>query len=465
MASGIKADGVAAAARDPADVLAPDEVRKREKFLPVTRFALLDRLTRTHVWPEGKAREARRFFKYLDYWRRQQYGARVLALEQFYEPFNPDSDLLVTRKFTDAERGRLQKEVVTGVRKLLVQANYVAIDPTDVAQILTRDSAYGLDLSVDLDEFEELLIYYRGASNRKDQRRYPHKFWRKQEFDVPIFRRLMVLFKLKPRARRVEEVMRKRRCDRREAERVVTRTRGMIPASVKVDSIYMKLFKNMPRADIEMIFPNTKVRFRLLDKLKLGVSGGAGVGVGLFSAAGKIAVVASNPIAAAGAVAGLGGIAFRQAVNFLNQRQKYMVVMAQNLYFHAMADNRGVMVKLADRAAEEDIKEEMLLYSVLAKETVKRSDLTAVDQAIEEFLSKSFGLVVDFDINDALERLLADGIVTESAEGVLVALQPKQAALHIDAKWDTFLDDLPEPGPTEVGEEYDDERAAEQAGA
>ena len=65
----------------------------------------------------------------------------------------------------------------------------------------------------------------------------------------------------------------------------------------------------------------------------------------------------------------------RQATNFINQRNRYMVVMARNLYFHAMADNRGVMTLLADRAAEEDIKEEMLLYSVLAKERINIRDL------------------------------------------------------------------------------------------
>ena len=57
-----------------------------------------------------------------------------------------------------------------------------------------------------------------------------------------------------------------------------------------------------------------------------------------------------------------------------------MVVMAQNLYFHAMADNRGVMTLLADRAAEEDVKEEMLLYSVLAKEPANIRDLGQVDR-------------------------------------------------------------------------------------
>src|SRR5690606_17533775 len=121
------------------------------------------------------------------------------------------------------------------------------------------------------------------------------------------------------------------------------------------------------------------------DKIKLAVTGGGALGMGAVGAAGKIALAASNPIAAAGAVAGLGGIAFRQAVNFLNQRQRYMVILAQNLYFHAMADNRGVMIKLADRAAEEDVKEEILLYSVLAKEPATWADLHDIDKAIEQY--------------------------------------------------------------------------------
>jgi hypothetical protein len=187
------------------------------------------------------------------------------------------------------------------------------------------------------------------------------------------------------------------------------------------------------------------VRFRFFDKIRLGATASGGLGLGAFGAAGKIALLATNPIAAAGALVGLGGIAFRQAVNFMNQKQRYMVVMAQNLYFHAMADNGGVMLKLGARAAEEDIKEEMLLYSVLTKERARRQDLPDIDAAIEQYLAASFGVSVDFDISDALERLIADGLVVEHPDGRLEAMQPKEGALHIDKKWDAFLDQLPEP--------------------
>lgn len=428
------------------DALKPESVRGRERFIPVTRFALLDRLTAPTAWPAvTEAKEARRFFRYLDHWRRQQYNAELHELEETYEPFSPDSDLLLTRAFTGQERAVMQARVVEGMQRILAQANYVRIDHNDVQQILTQDSAYGLDLHVDLDVFEEVLLYYRGASTKRDRRRRWQKFYLHEQFDIPIFQRLFLLFKLKPFDRHVQQVMEKKKLSRREAEKEVKRARESIPTEVKDSCIYMKLFKNIPRSDLEMVFPNTRVRFRFYDKLRLGATAGGGLTLGTVSAAGKIALLVSNPIAAAGALIGLGGIAFRQAVNFMNQKQRYMVVMAQNLYFHAMADNRGVMLKLAARAAEEDIKEEMLLYAVLTKEAAHRKDIPEIDVAIEQYLAASFGVSVDFDITDALDRLIADGIVVEKPDGTLLALPPKDAALHIDRKWDLLLDQLPEP--------------------
>ena len=51
------------------------------------------------IMPDGS-------FRYLAYWRQQQYNTEVMKLDHAYEPFNPDSDLLMTRQFTDDERTR-----------------------------------------------------------------------------------------------------------------------------------------------------------------------------------------------------------------------------------------------------------------------------------------------------------------------------------------------------------------------
>ena len=344
---------------------------------------------------------------------------KLLELEQTYEPFSPDTDLLKTRTYSAEERVVMQKRLIRQMAELLEQSNFTRVDPANVHFILTKDSAYGLDLQVDLNAFEEILIYYRGATTISEYRRdVKRAYMRWKEVRIPVFQRLCLLFKLKPFDVRVREVMQESKIDRKEAEKIVRQLRGLLPATVTSDYVYIKLFKNMPRSDVEMIFPNTKVRFRLFDKIKFGVTAGGGVGMGVFGTVGKIAI-ASNPYTLAAAVAGLGGVALRQASAFINQRTRYMVVLAQNLYFHAMADNRGVMTLLADRAAEEDIKEEMLLYSVLAKERVNIRDLRQVDAAIEQYLKTTFDIDVNFDVDDALQRLKAEGIVNELPDGTL----------------------------------------------
>ncbi len=436
------------------EIIAKHSDATRETFIPITKTALIDRLTHANAWAPGVAKEARKFFQYLDYWRRQTYSAGLRDVDKSYEAFNPDSDLLTTRAFSATDRKKMQANVVAHVKGLLKQANYIQVDPKDL-DLLAKGSHYGLELQVDLDAFDELLVYYRGRSSTMEQRRDARKFYRKVEFEVPIFRRLFVLFKLKPAEQRVGELMRKHSWSRKEAERHVKKVRSLLSAQIRSDNIYMKLFKNMPRSDIEMIFPNTRVAFRRFDKIKLGLTSGGSVGMGMFGAAGKIALAASNPVAAIGAVAGLGGIALRQGVNFMNQRQRYMVVMAQNLYFHAMADNRSAMIKLADRAAEEDFKEEMLLYCVLAKTPASRDQLKDVDRGIENYLRNTFEIDVDFDVSEALGRLIDDKLVTEDATGLFTVLQPAEAALLIDAKWDVFLNNLVEDD-TSLGVEVDD---------
>jgi hypothetical protein len=276
--------------------------------------------------------------------------------------------------------------------------------------------------------------------------------WRERK--VPVFQRLCILLTLQPFDVRVAEVMREEKVDKKEAEGRVRRLRKLLPDTVSSDYVYVKLFKNMPRSDVEMIFPNTKVRFRMFDKIKFGVTASSGVGMGVVGTASKIAI-ASNPYTLFAALVGLGGVAVRQASAFINQRNRYMVVMARNLYFHSMADNRGVMTLLADRAAEEDIKEEMLLYSVVAKERVNIRDLESTDEAIERYLEQTFGIDVNFDVEDALTRLKQDGIVEELADGTLQALPPREAALHIDKLWDSCLDQLPDITGTGEGREIE----------
>ncbi len=158
-------------------VIADDAERKRERFIPVTRFALFERLSQPLAWPAGQGAEARRFFRYLDYWRQQQYNSRTARA---------GADLravLARQRSVDDARSSRRRDALLCSTASLPASKRSCSRPTTSAStrmisqlIMTRDSAYGLDLHVDMNAFDEIAIYYRGASNRKHERRRYKKF-------------------------------------------------------------------------------------------------------------------------------------------------------------------------------------------------------------------------------------------------------------------------------------------------
>ena len=144
----------------------------REKFLPVTRHALLDRLTRP---TSGRtAMPCRRAASCAT----STTGAgmptpmKLLELEQVYEPFSPDTDLLHTRTFSAEERAD-DAQAAGGADVGAARAGqlHARRSGSSFHIILTKESHYGLDLQVDINAFEEILIFYRGATTITERHR------------------------------------------------------------------------------------------------------------------------------------------------------------------------------------------------------------------------------------------------------------------------------------------------------
>ena len=169
----------------------------------------------------------------------------------------------------------------------------------------------------------------------------------------------------------------------------------------------------MPRSDVEMIFPNTKVRFRLFDKIKFGVTAGGGVGMGVFGTVGKIAI-ASNPYTLAG---GAGRPRRRGAAPGLQLHQPAQPLHggagAEPLFpRHGRQPGRDDAARRPRRRGGHQGGDAALQR---AGQGARSTSATSrqVDEAIEHYLADTFGIDVDFDVDDALQRLKQDGIVTE----------------------------------------------------
>ena len=418
------------------------ETEGREKFIPVTRFAILDRVSRRDVWREGEHEHALTFLRYLGAWRHQEYCGRLLRLKEAYFPFSPDRDTVEILKYSDSERSVFQNRLTATLGKLLEQANYTQITKEDIDSYFEAQSPYGLNLKVDLSEFEEVMIYCRGSDTvERFHRSWTSLYLKKETLHVPIFQRLFLLLKLKSEDIRIQEIMAEHAVNERKARSKLRALRKNLPDHASSDHVYLKMFKSIPQSDLEMLFPNTTVNFKLLDKIKLGATAGSGTVMSIASTIGKISAAAANPIALAGVLFGLVAVIFRQVMKFFNQRTQYMMVLAQNLYFHNLANNRGVLTLLVDRAEEEDIKEEMLLYAYLSQYSVPRRKLSQAKQAIETYLQEEFNIGVDYDIEDALQRLTRDGFVVETPKGNLMSVRPKEAVAKIEGMWGGCLTD------------------------
>ncbi|MGH1350956.1 MAG: TMEM143 family protein [Methyloligellaceae bacterium] len=422
--------------REPAAV----STTKPERFIPVTRFALMDRIRNPEAWPAEIYEDVMATLDNLANWRHQVYARRLAAVMESYIPFSPDRDTINVTELSEAQLMDKRQDLMERMTVILERANYEEISDDELDAYFTAQGPYGLNLKVDMSEYDESLVYYRGSDEQKQEKRdWRRLYLTKYTEVIPIFQRLFLVLKLKPEHLRIKEIMEKDGVDEKKAEKRLKKYRKNLPEGISSDHVYLKTFKNIPQSDLEMLFPNTKVEFKLFDKIKFWVSAGGGTISGLVGAVIKILGSAVSPITLLIAIGGFGGVMVRQVTSFFNQRNRYMMVLAQNLYFHSLANNRGALTLLLDRAEEEDIKEEILLYSYLVHNTVALHERVEAQGEIEEYLNGEFGITIEFDFEDALERLVEDGLVETDAQGTIKAVPPARCREILTDKWNGVL--------------------------
>ena len=114
-----------------------------------------------------------------------------------------------------------------------------------------------------------------------------------------------------------------------------------------------------------------------------------------------------------------------------------METLTRNLYFKNLDNNAGVFHRLANDAEEEESKEAILAYYFLltSEATLNKAEL---DQKIEHWFDSRWNCSIDFEIEDALRKLLALGLV-ETVDGQLGAISTDQGIRILDQRWDNYF--------------------------
>ena len=131
----------------------------------------------------------------------------------------------------------------------------------------------------------------------------------------------------------------------------------------KDQKLILKSFKEIPVGSLEMMLPNGKIRIRTFDKWIIASSVSVAA-VGIITKVVMLLAHVSQDITPAVSLI-MVLIAVRAWTMYKNKRNKYLADLSRTLYFKNIANNRGLLALLVDRAEDESFKEALMVYSFL----------------------------------------------------------------------------------------------------
>lgn len=388
---------------------------RREFYLPLRHGELRQRLAND----ERLASDERQLFlqlcKILSATFHYEYHERAEQLKGDYEPFDPDSinRMRVNVVSIAEEKARNIERLFANLTDLLARANYHKLSQSQIEQAVSAASDWGVRLDVDFGNFERLEVYARGdVIGRRTRHRWQRMF-QPEEVDVPIYQRVVVIFQLRA-GRRVD--------------------RGL-----DADAVYIKLFKNIPKEDVDMMLPGAKARFSLLDRSKIFMPMVALTIWKLVTLVLITTIAGIWGIVTLGIFFGSNGI--KSLVGYLNTKNKYQLNLTRSLYFQNLDNSSGVLLRLTDEAEEQEFHEAVMAYFLLWRDAGTTGwTEEELDQAAEGYLHRLCGYGVDFEVDDALKKLHRLGMAIRTADGRWKAVGVRDAIQSLDAVWDGYFE-------------------------
>lgn len=390
------------------------EFKDREHYIPLRKSDLVRLLADDPAMEPDAAERFRRLSAILSAMIHFESYRLLEELKDGYAPFDPESVTAEVRKLSDAERQALLDDLFVRFGDLMRRANFKELGLQDLQSALEKASDIGINMDVDLSIFERLKVFVRGEGKAKRTVRRLWTFWRKREVVLELYQRFVIIVKMKPSAR--------------------------IPEDVDTADVFLKFFRDIPKDDLEMMLPGARAVMPMSQRLKMGgslLSGLVLLGYNVFKQVVTAAVFGVAYLY--GFFFALVGYGWRQYAGYQNTRNVYNLRLTRSLYYQNLANNAGVIACLIDEAEEQDCREALLGYYFLWRDPKPEGWAAAdLDDRIEQELERRTGLKVDFEIEDALDKLVRLKLATVAA-GRYFAVPIDRALEALDETWDNIF--------------------------
>ncbi len=249
--------------------------------------------------------------------------------------------------------------------EMLEDGNWEEISEQEMDQALSGEDVFPISLDVRFDELETMKLFKLGEVTIHDIR----TSWfgmTKKEVEIKAFDRVVQLIEFKN-------------------EQWFTENKKM--KYYQGDSgkgFHIRLFKTIPKLDIETIFPNTSPSMKVLDKIKIGAPLVGGFAT-ILSKYGPILLGGSsgdtNSSVIIGLCTALGTYMLKTYMSYQKTREDYQTQVSKDLYFKGQANNAAAINMIVDLSEEQEVKEALLAYTFLLTESGHNQE--SLDDRIE----------------------------------------------------------------------------------
>jgi len=233
----------------------------------------------------------------------------------------------------------------------------------------------------------------------------------------------------------------------------VPRQRGNAQSGLNPPRFYVRLFENIPVADIDMVMPDCRVRMSWFDRaMMFGPAIFAVIGISTVIKGSWDALVLHtrhlaglDPVAPAipgGALAAIGGgflalalWGWTQFGRWQRMHLRYLKILSDIVMYRLCDRDMGAVNQVLDEAGEEETKEALLaLRSLRVEGPCTESEL---DERIERWLRNTFAVDIDFEVDDALAKLIRLGLVERTGR-TYAANPPEQSLAQMQQHWNAL---------------------------
>ena len=393
-------------------------VAERQQFIPVSRNKIKQALLDNWQLDAGLTKKYSNLFKMFEViWHHDMHHS-LEELKKGYESMNPDS-------FDDMDyNDKKISSFLDNLDETMIDGNWLPISDEEIDEALEGEDLLAISLDVRFDEFKNMKLYRLGDSYRETEIKSLFGL-RKEIKNVRLFGNVLTVLEFKDEEWFMAERKRKKNYLGKAGE-----------------GLHIRLFKDVPHLDMEVIFPNTSPSMRVLEKIKIGAPLVGGV-VSLLMKYGPMLVGNSSGDTSLSIVGGLltalGTYVMKTYLTYQKTREKFRGAVAKDMYFKGIANNESVLTYLIDMAEEQEVKEAICAYMFIQESGVEMNE-EELDEMIEVWLKNISGHDIDFEVDDALAKLEKMKLLSVADDGKLSVVSVEKALITLDDYWDNLYD-------------------------